>query len=100
MALHADAGEVAAFADELTAAPDRLSSQVEQIVNRGALNVRRDAQRLIRGQITGTYLPHYPRSITYDVERAGDTVEAEIGPETARLQGGMGPGVEFGSSNA
>src|SRR5690554_467122 len=100
MALHADAGEVAAFADELTAAPDRLSSQMKQIVNRGALNIRRDAQRLIRGQITGTYLPHYPRAITYDIERAGDKVEAEIGPESDMPQGGMGPGVEFGSANA
>jgi len=100
MVLHVDTSDVDALTSDLSAAPDRLGERVERIVERGAFNVRRDARRLIRGQITGTYLPHYPRSITYDIERAGDAVEAEIGPESDMLQGGMGPGVEFGSANA
>ena len=100
MVFRVDASGVDALTNDLSAAPGRLRVQVGQIVNRGALNIRRDAQRRIRGQITGKYLPHYPRSITYDIERAGDMVEAEIGPESDMPQGGMGPGVEFGSANA
>lgn len=100
MVFRVDASDVDALASDLSAAPDRLRGQVGQIVERGAFNVRRGAQRLIRGQITGRYLPHYPRAITYDIERAADVVAAEIGPESGMPQGGMGPGVEFGSANA
>jgi hypothetical protein len=54
-----------------------------------------DAQRRIRGQIRGVYLPHYPSSITS--ESSG--LRGEYGPDAGHMQGGMGTGVEYGSVN-
>lgn len=93
-----DATALAELAGDLVAGVDQVDTEAEQIVERGALNVRRDARRRIREQITGTYLPHYPQAITYDTESDTGGVEALIGPEVDRLQGGMGAGVEYGSA--
>ena len=41
-----------------------------------------------------------PRSITSETERAAGRVSMIVGPDSGMLQGGMGPGVEFGSVNA
>lgn len=98
MSIRISTEELDQLADDLANNVDRLKPEVDQVVERGALNVRRDARRLIREQSTGTYLPHYPRSITYDVDDPVDYAEAEIGPEEGKPQGGMGRGVEFGSA--
>ena len=46
------------------------------------------------------YLPHYPSTITHEMTRTvGGALDVEFGPESSRTQGGMGPGVEFGSAN-
>lgn len=94
-----DDSELQQFQADLVTAVDRITPEVERITERGALNIRRDARQAIRGQITGTYLPHYPNAITYEMNSELGAVEAEIGPEVDRLQGGMGPGVEFGSAH-
>lgn len=93
-----DASDLRRLADDLAAAPDRLKPDVDRIVERGALNIRRRAQRRIRDQIRGVYLPHYARSITYDVDKGGTYAEAEVGPESGMPQGGMGAAIEFGSA--
>src|SRR5690606_40015477 len=96
-----DTRDVAAFAARLRGAPDRLAAEAKRVTSRGALNVKTEAQRRVRDATSGpgrTHLPHYPRAITYDVRTGRDWVRADIGPETARLQGGMGRGVEFGKS--
>lgn len=87
------------LARDLKQAADKAMPEIERVTERGAYNIRRDARRNVRASSRGLYLKHYPRSIGYDVESGSDWVEAEIGPETDKPQGGMGRGVEFGSSN-
>lgn len=96
-----DVTELADLAEDLRGAGQRFSDQVPRILKRGANNIKKDAKARLGSQISGVYLPHYPRAITYDITTAhqGSRVTAEIGPETDKLQGGMGPGVEFGSAN-
>lgn len=100
MSYRFDTSELDQLEADLTNNVEVLEADVGQVVERAALNVRRDSRRGIRQQITGTYLPHYPQSITYEMDNArGRYAEAEVGPETGRRQGGMGAGVEFGSAH-
>lgn len=46
----------------------------------------------------GIHGQHYPKSITAETKVAMGIV-VEVGPETSKPQGGMGPGFEFGSRN-
>lgn len=72
---------------------------VEDALDRGGQWVTYEARDRVRQRSTGTYLPHYPRSITSETERSGTRVSMIVGPESGEPQGGMGPGVEFGSVN-
>lgn len=78
---------------------DAVMDPVEDALERGGNWVKFQARDLLRGQITGTYLPHYGRSITSETERSGRMVSMIVGPESGKKQGSMGPGVEFGSVN-
>jgi hypothetical protein len=73
---------------------------VEDAAERGGKWVTFQARDLFRGQTSGTYLPHYPRSITSETERSAGMVSMIVGPESGKPQGGMGLGVEWGSVNA
>lgn len=74
--------------------------EAEDAAERGGKWVTFQARDLLRGQIGRSgHLPHYPRSITSEVERSAGMVSMIVGPESGRPQGGMGPGVEFGSVN-
>lgn len=48
---------------------------------------------------SGRHGKHYPKSITTEQVPAADVAEWTVGPESARPQGGMGPGFEYGSRN-
>jgi hypothetical protein len=71
-----------------------------QVVTRGALNVKQgmaaDAEAA-----APVHAPHFPRSISYDVETSGAVVEAEVGPDKDRqgAQGGLGNILAFGTRN-
>lgn len=78
----------------LTVADDVVMDLVERTVGRGNLNIKRDAARRISGY---AHLPHLPRAIDYDVQRDGYTVTSECGPNNAKLQGGLGSIIEFGT---
>lgn len=98
MAFKISAEELHQLERDLATNHETLGPQVRQVIERGALGVRRDARRMVRQQVRGVYLPHYPKSITFDIEeQPGQYAEAEIGPDTSMRQGGMGPGVELGS---
>jgi len=71
----------------------------KKIVGKGSLNIKRHAQKIIKGAGRRGYLPHYPRSITYEVKASGTLVSSEIGPESTKLQGGLGRLLENGSVN-
>lgn len=93
--------EVEALARNLAAAPDRCFAEAKRVISKGALNVKQGAQQKVRdsiGPVGRTHLPHYPKAISYDTKSGKDWVHADIGPETSRLQGGMGRGVELGSA--
>lgn len=87
------------LSDDLRSAALQAVPAAKKVAGKGALQVKREAQRIIREASTLGYLPHYPRAISYDVEAHGTLVEAEIGPKTEKLQGGLGRILEEGTIN-
>lgn len=89
---------------ELAADLQKAAAEVEErgkrIVGQGCLHIKRDAQRIIRAASHRGYLPHYPRSISYDVTSGSGSIVGEVGPDRAKLQGGLGRLLEFGSRNS
>lgn len=57
----------------------------------------RDKWRANASETAGRHGVHYPRAISYDVKGGAEGMEIEVGPDSSRPQGGMGPGFEFGS---
>lgn len=96
-------GATATGLDELAAdlqfAADHAVEEVKKVVGAGSNNVKKDAQRIIRERSKRGYLPHYPRAIGYTVSVRGQVVVGEIGPESTKLQGGLGRLLENGSVN-
>lgn len=86
--------ELLAYASHVATTVERCEDDLSKVVERGALNVKRGAQERVRAGSRGRYLPHYPKAIGYDML---GKLEAEVGPDASKLQGGMGRGVEFGS---
>jgi hypothetical protein len=84
---------------DLRKAAEEAVPQAKKIVGKGSSNIKKNAQRIIRGASHRGYLPHYPRAISYEVRASGTVVSSEIGPESAKLQGGLGPLLENGSIN-
>jgi hypothetical protein len=84
---------------DLRHAIEHAIPNAKKIAGKGALKVKKEAQRIIGAASKRGYLPHYPRSISYDVTAAGAIVTAEIGPKTEKLQGGLGKLLELGSVN-
>jgi hypothetical protein len=87
------------LSDDLRAAVERLVPEAKKVVGKGCLEVKRDAKRVIRARSRRGYLPHYPRSISYEVKAAGAVITGEIGPDPAKPQGGLGGLLEYGSIN-
>lgn len=91
---------LAALAADLEAAGGRaLQREVEAVVKRAAVNVKRDWQINARAS-AGRSAPAYPRSISFDgPDRSGSTIQAEVGPDKDRRQGALGNLIEYGSVN-
>ena len=87
--------EFEALAAELAGAPERLAALVPPVVSKGALNIKNDWRANASGN---AHAPHYPASITYDMDVRADAVEAEIGPDKDKKQGALGNILEFGTS--
>jgi hypothetical protein len=85
--------------DDFRTAARRTIPDTRSVVSKGSLNIKREAQRIIRGSSHRGYLPHYPRSITYDITVSGGVVSSEIGPTTAMPQGVLGRVLEEGTVN-
>lgn len=79
---------------DLLRAADTLDDAVAKVVGRGAFNVKRDWARRWSG-LHG--LPRLAASISYDIERAGGLISADIGPNLQRTQGPLGHLIEFGT---
>lgn len=89
--------ELAALLQDLVNAPARITPAVTAVVVKGALNIKTDMRTRFTEQRVGNYLPHFARSITYDLIPEGNIVSAEIGPVSAEMQGDMGAAIEYGS---
>jgi hypothetical protein len=70
--------------------------KVREVVQKGALNIKRDAQRRVGGL---AHAPSYPAAISYDTTVGAGGVYAEIGPDKGRRQGALGNLIEYGSVN-
>lgn len=81
---------------DLTAAYVKAGAAAGGVVQKGALNVKQDAQRLSSGL---SHAPLYPQSITYDAGFKSGGWEALIGPDKERPQGALGNLLEYGSAN-
>jgi hypothetical protein len=85
--------------DDLRQAADDAVDGAKKVVGQGCNNIKKDAQRIIRGASRRGYLPHYPRAISYDVTTRGMVVSGEVGPKPEKLQGGLGRILEYGTVN-
>lgn len=88
------------LAADLRKAADTVEERGKRIVGQGCLQIKRDAQRTIRAASHRGYLPHYPRAISYDVTSGAGGIVGEVGPDRAKLQGGLGRILEFGTINS
>ena len=81
---------------DLSAAPIHAKIAARSVVQKGCLNIKQDAQRLISGL---RHAPLYPASITYSTEEKGNgNMEGVVGPDKDRPQGALGNLLEYGSS--
>ena len=80
---------------KLDSALSQAPKEVTQVVARGALNVKKDAQA--RAKRIGSHVRRYPASIGYDLWQGLRGPVAEIGPEVGRGQGALGDILENGS---
>lgn len=85
---------------DLDRAGERALKETRGVVSKGALNVKNEWRDNAR-QTAPRHAPHYPDSITYDLEtnREHMAVEAEIGPDKNKTQGALGNLLEYGSRN-
>jgi hypothetical protein len=91
----ANTSQLAAYARHVGAAVDRAEPELTTLVAQGATTGAAAARSLIGALTEGTFLPHYPKSIGFDMV---GRLAAEFGPDSSKPQGGMGRGIEFGSA--
>ena len=91
-----DRSQLDALESHLAGLGPSLQAPLGKVIDKGGKNIARVAKQIISGQIRGRYLPHYAKSISSEMV---ESTTAEIGPGSGKRQGGMGPGVEFGSVN-
>ena len=93
------ADEVFDLARDLGDAPRAVAKGLFDACKGAGEGFRDDWQHNARNT-SGVHGKHYPNAITTEMKLAGLTsITVETGPESARKQGGMGPGFEFGSKN-
>lgn len=80
---------------DLTRAESRSVPAVRAVVEKGAVNIKKDWRQRWGGI---AHAPALPAAITYDINFGLLTVEAEIGPDKDKRQGALGNIIEFGTS--
>ena len=90
-----DRRDVDRWVVKLDQAVSQAPEEAAKVVAKGALNVKRDAQR--RAARIGRHVRRYPASIGYDLHQGLRGPTAEIGPEVGRGQGSLGDILERGS---
>lgn len=84
---------------DLDVASETVVEEGKKVVGKGCLNIKRQAQGIIRGASPRGYLPHYPRAIGYDVTARAADITGEVGPDADKLQGGLAKVIEYGTVN-
>ncbi|WP_229401918.1 hypothetical protein [Micromonospora okii] len=101
MPIRIDHGDFDEWAQSIEDAIARAPAEAAKVLGRGALNIKKDAQRTVRRKLRGrrSHLRRYPYSIGYDVYQGLRGPTADIGPDKnkTRLQGPFGAIVENGS---
>lgn len=81
---------------DLARAQTRSVAEFAAVVNKGAVNVKREWRQRWSGI---GHAPALPAAVTYDVSYGLGRIEAEIGPDKDRRQGALGNVIEFGTVN-
>jgi hypothetical protein len=92
----ADLSELLAYGRHVASVVERTTPSLTKVVELGARHIQQGAQQRFDELTDGPFLPHYPKAITFDML---GRFAAEVGPDASKPQGGMGRGIEFGSSN-
>lgn len=79
---------------DLDRAQSRAVTEVRGVVERGAVNIKKDWAQRWSGHRRYTALP---RAVTYDVAYGLGSVSAQIGPDKNLPQGALGNIIEFGT---
>lgn len=90
-----DVSELLALADRQALVPAEMAAGARGIVQRGALNIKRDWRRAWSGH---AHAPALPYAVTYDTELTQGGAAAEIGPDKDKPQGALGNLFEYGSA--
>lgn len=80
MTIEFDFTEVLAFDATLGDLPRELHENVRKAIEISARGVKDDWRNVARG-LSGLHARGYPFAISYDIEKVGDGVLAEVGPE-------------------
>lgn len=92
------ASDFAELSRDLGRVPAQSIPAIRPYIQDGAARVKAAWQANAR-ETSGAHGRHYPNSITYDTRVLASEVVGEIGPDSAKPQGSMGRGFEFGSKN-
>ena len=85
MGVEFESPELRRLAVDLDSAADVAPAETRKVIAKGALNIKKDAQRRSSGI---AHAPNYPRSITYDSHETPAGGWAEIGPDKDKKVGG------------
>jgi len=96
MGIEFDTHEITVLADAINKASRVAESDAQKVVFRGAIQIKKDAARRIRGH---RRLRKLPWSIDFDTYRSLKGPAAEIGPNHSKGQGALGNIAEYGTVN-
>ncbi|VDG77349.1 Uncharacterised protein [Actinobaculum suis] len=96
-----DTSELDALVNDLGAAPGRALDETRKVIEKGAYNIKNDAQDRVRRFMAParSKVRHYPYLVTYDLVADRGGIGAEIGPEIGG-QGSLGHLLEFGTATS
>lgn len=77
-----DVSELRKLASDLSSAPKLVRSEARGVIAKGALNIKDQ----MRDEVARSRHFKFAHTVSYDLKVGGDTIEAEVGPET----GGVG----------
>ncbi|TYP82071.1 hypothetical protein [Blastococcus xanthinilyticus] len=79
-----DTSQLRSLQRDLAYAPERAYGQLWKVMQRAALNIKRDLQEEAAGS---GYFSRIPVSISYETWETANGIEAEIGPEIGHERG-------------